>query len=235
MNRDTDCPPPDERAGERLLNRLGSIERDPSADLPVLPSDEMSPAEEAALAERLTLRAGASGEPEPQKRPAVAEPRRGRWKGRAWGVGSGLALAASFAFSWLAREEPTKYRLETTGSDLRHRGELRDTRALPVHHTGSRLAFVLRPSSRPRRIGVPRMAELRPRGPARELEGEWVSAPSGAFRFESRVAELLPERLGDVTLAFTVAASRDAPVRWLNSQEADQADVMIYRFKILEE
>lgn len=231
MNTGKGRTTPEERAGERLLNRLGAAARE--KDFASLPSveREMSPAEEDALAEMLTARVG---EARAQTHELGAEAKRSRGWRRTWGIGSSLAIAASFALSWIAREDPTKYRLEATASDLEYRGAHEESSTLPLHHTGSRIAFVLRPSQRPRRLGVPRLAELRD-GVATELRGRWDSAASGAFRLEARVGELLPDRVGEVTLAFTVAPSAETSVRWPASDEAPSTDISIYRFKIRRE
>lgn len=233
MNTRDQRTTPAEHAGERLLKRLGVAGR--GAELESTPSllGGMTSAEEDELASVLTRRVLESKAPETEA-PAALPLRRIRPKGRTWGLGSGIAIAASLAFGWLAREEPTSYRLEATGSDSEYRGAEQRSDALPVHHTGSRLAFVLRPSQQPRRLGVPRVA-LVGKDVVRELNPTWESAESGAFRLEARVGELLSDRIGETTLAFTVAPSREAAVVWPGPEDDPEPDMMIYRFEILKE
>lgn len=219
-------PPPstvDERAGERLLARMAEVDRIDNAesdDFALL--DPMTDAEEVGLVDVLL-------QAQRPARSATARPAKPWWR-RGPPLGA-FALAASFALLWWSpgTEEP-RYRLETSSADARMRGKA-PTDGWPRHHQGSRVAFVLRPDRRAEASLEPRLVELTETGPV-PLTVTWQTAPSGAFRVESQVAELLPDRTGVITLAFSVAPPGEAVAWPADTRAPVPPSVMTYRFEI---
>lgn len=135
----------------------------------------------------------------------------GVWVGMGVGMGVAAAAAATVVVSNLEHELPMPdYMLESATPDLVHRGDPSSNESvLPIHGRESALSLVLRPSTP---VAEPIAVATFLVYPSRveALEMAWQVSQRGAARLDGRVADLMPNLSGQLTLLAVVHPAASA-------------------------